>query len=260
MKKKFILLMILVLMLSCCSFSVSAANGPTVEKVTRISESAILLEFSEDVVIEDKKPFFGIRLLDDTGSLLYINGAPAQFYSMDLSVVDGKSLLLTSEQGVFKQMLEYRGTYAFYKDFHLRFCIEEMVPEGVDAQGDGTVYNIKSRATGQRLVATYGGPNANDGCYLEIETNYNYYGAGDAATDNMDDPDAPVEQGTQANTDNTFITGELDESPVSVIHEGGTDNVTWIALGVAAVDAVGILAILVLILVKNKSKRHGDVK
>jgi len=45
-----------------------------------------------------------------------------------------------------------------------------------------------------------------------------------------------------------------------VIHEGGNENITWIALGVAAVDFVGIVAILVIILVKNKSKRRGDVK
>ena len=263
MKKKFILFAVLVLMLSFCSFSVSAKGGPTVEKVTRISESGILVEFSEDVVIDTKNPFFGIRLLDDTGSLLYVNGGPAQFYSLDVSVVDGKTLLLTSEQGVFKQMLEYRGTYAFYKDFHLRFCIEEMIPEGVEARGDGTVYNIKSRATGERLVATYGGPNAYDGCYCEIETDYDYLGAGGSSSDNMDDPNAEpsTDKDTQANTDDhTFITDELGEGSVSVIHEGGNENITWIALGVAAVDFVGIVAILVIILVKNKSKRRGDVK
>lgn len=263
MKKKFMLLLVLVLMLTLGSFSASAESGLTVEKVTRISDGGILVEFSEDVVIEDKNPFIGLRLLQDNGEMLYLNGAPAQFYSIDVSVIDGKTLFLTSEQGVFRQMLDYTGTYAFYKDFHLRLCIEEMVPDGVNAKGDGTVYNIKSRATGERLTATYGGPNANDGSYYVIEKDYNYFGSGTSSTDNMDDPDAQPSADEQAPTDtnpNVFIkddTQTSSDTTVSVIHEGGNDDITWIALGIAAVDLVGILVIFVILLARNKKSKQG---
>lgn len=260
MKKKFALLVLLVLMLSLCSFSVSAKGGPTVEKVTRISDKGILVEFSEDVVMEEKKPFFGLRLLDENGSLLYINGSPAQFYAFDVSVIDGKTLFVTSEQGVCSQMLDYRGVYAFYKDFKLVFCIEELIPEGVSALDDGTIYNIKSRETGERLVALYGGGNALEGGYFEIETDYNYYGKDDAETDNMDEN--PADEDVQTNVDNnTFVQGDsLSDQAVSVIHKGENEQITWIALGVAAVDFVGIIAVLVIVLVKNKTKRRGEGK
>lgn len=264
MKKKFIFFVVLVLMLTCGSFSVSAAGGPTVEKVTRISDGGIMVEFSEDVVIDSKNPFIGLRLLTDSGDLFYINGAPAQFYSIDVSVIDGKTLFLTSEQGVFKQMLDFTGTYAFYKDYHLRLCIEEMVPDdATNAKGDGTIYNIKSRATGERLVATYGGPNANDGGYYVIEKDYNYFGTGTSSSDNMDDPDANTSVNDESQTEtnpNVFIKDDTEASSdnmVSVIHDGGNDNITWIALGIAAVDLVGILVILVILLSKKKSKQHG---
>lgn len=263
MKKKFILFMVLVLMLSFCSFSVSAASGPTVEKVTRISEGGIMVEFSEDVVIDGKNPFFGVRVLDANGALLYVDGAPKQFYKFDVSVVDGRTILLTTEDGYGRKMMSKTGEFAFYRDCTVMFCIEELFPEGVNARGDGTVYNIKSRSTGLRLASHYGGANALDGCYYEIVEDYTYLGSGKSEIDNMDDPNAETstDEDAQANTDNnTFITDELGDSSVSVIHDGGNENITWIALGVGAVDFVGILAILVIILIKNKSKRQGVEK
>ena len=264
MKKTVIFFTVLVLILTLGTFSVSAQSGPVVEKVTRIAEGAIMVEFSEDVVIDGKNPFFGIRLLEKNGSLLYINGSPAQFYAFDVSVIDGKTILLSSEQGVIRQMLDYRGTYAFYKDFELRLCIEELFPEGVNARGDGTVYNIKSRATGERLASHYGGANAYDGCYYEIETDYTYLGSDKSEIDNMDDPDAvnPDEEKAEAEN-NTFIKdeeGAVGEDAVTVIHNSGNEKITWIALGIGAVDLVGILAILVILLVKNKSKKRGETK
>ncbi len=262
MKKKFILFVVLVLMLSCCSFSVSAASGPTVEKVTRISEGALMIEFSEDIIIEGRNPFVGVRVLDANGSLLYVDGAPKQFYNFDFSVVDGRTILLTTEDGYGRKMMSKTGEFAFYRDCTVMFCIEELFPEGVNARGDGTVYNIKSRETGLRLASHYGGSNALDGCYFAIEEDYTYIGTDNSDIDNMDDPNAekPADD-TQANTDNnTFITDELSGDKVSVIHQGGNEKITWIALGVGAVDFVGILAVLAVILLKNKSKRRGEEK
>lgn len=254
MKKIFILIAVLVLMLSCCSFSVSAASAPTVEKVTRISEGAIMVEFSEDVVIDGRNPFIGVRVLDANGSLLYVDGAPKQFYNFDFSVIDGRTILLTTEDGYGRKMMSKTGEFAFYRDCTVMFCIEELFPEGVNARGDGTVYNIKSRETGLRLASHYGGANALDGCYFAIETDYNYIGTNNTDVDNMDDPNVEKPADEQVTVDNnTFIDGDIES--ISVIHEGGDDNIKWIALGVAAVDAVGILAVLVILLVKNKSKK-----
>ncbi len=259
MKKKLIFFVVLVLMLTFGSFSVSAAGGPTVSKVTRISESGILIEFSEDVVIDEgKNPFFGIRMLDDEGNMLFVNGGAAQFYNFDVNIIDGKTILLSAEEGILKNMLDQTGTYAFYRDFHVRLCIEEMFEDNDSAKGDGTVYNIKSRATGQRLVAHYGGPNAFDGCYCVIEKNYNYYGVGGSDHEDMDDPNVekPADDEVSANTDNnTFIPGDATDGTVSVIHEGGNEDIMWIALGVAAIDFVGILAIIIVLLAKKKKSK-----
>ena len=78
----------------------------------------------------------------------------------------------------------------------------------------------------------------------------------------MDDPNAekPSED-TQVNAENnTFVTDDLNESEVSVIHKESNENITWIALGIGVVDLVGIFAIVILLLVRNRAKRQGDVK
>ena len=262
MKKKFVFFVLLVLMLSMCSFSVSAQGGPTVERVVRISETGLMVEFSEDVIIDGRNPFCGVRLLDNKGNLVYVDGAPKQFYNFDFSVIDGRTILLTTTDGYGKKMMSGTGEFAFYTDCQIMFCIEELFPEGVNARGDGTVYNIKSRETGLRMESQYGGENAYDGCYYPIEEDYNYIGTDKSDFDNMDDPDAETPTGdTQVNVENnTFVTDDLNESSVSVVYRGGNENITWIALGVGVVNLLGILAIVIILLVKNKAKRQGDAK
>lgn len=262
MKKKFVFFVLLVLMLSMCAFSVSAQSGPVVEKVVRISDTGLMVEFSEDVIIDGRNPFCGVRLLDKNGNLVYVDGSPKQFYNFDFSVIDGRTILLTTTDGYGKKMMSGTGEFAFYTDCSIMFCIEELFPEGVNARGDGTVYNIKSRETGLRMESQYGGENAYDGCYYPIEKDYNYIGTDRSDFDNMDDPNAekPSED-TQVNAENnTFVTDDLNESEVSVIHKESNENITWIALGIGVVDLVGIFAIVILLLVRNRAKRQGDVK
>lgn len=90
MKKKFVFFVLLVLMLSMCAFSVSAQSGPVVEKVVRISDTGLMVEFSEDVIIDGRNPFLpGVRLLVRNSNLVYVDGSPKQFYNFDFSVIDG---------------------------------------------------------------------------------------------------------------------------------------------------------------------------
>ena len=89
MKKKFEFFVLVVLMLSMCAFSVSAQSGPVVENVVRISDTGLMVEFSEDVIIDGRNPFFGVRLLDKNGNLVYVDGSPKHFYNFDFSVIDG---------------------------------------------------------------------------------------------------------------------------------------------------------------------------
>ncbi len=263
MKKIVVLLLAFVLMLSCCSFSVSAAGGPTVEKVTRIGEKSLMVEFSEDVVIDGCNPFMGVRYVDDNDKLQFVNGQPLQFYNFNVSVIDGRTILLDSAEGIAKQILDFTGQFAFYKDFHLKFCIEEMEPEGVDVEGDGTIYNIKSRATGLRMAAQYGSANALEGAYFEIEKDYMYVGVDKSDVDNMDDPNATPSTDEEAKPDadnNTFVKDDpagLASDKVSVIYKEVDTTAMWAALAVSAVSMVGVIAIVVILLVK-KAKKPGD--
>ena len=253
MKKILVCIMALALMLGCCSFSVSAAGGPTVEKVTRISDKAIMIEFSEDIILDETRPFFGLRYVNDENQLQFVNGAPLQYYNFEVSVIDGRTLLMDSTEGIASQMLDFKGQYAFYKDFHLKLCIEEMAPDGVDVYESGGVYNIRSRATGKELEAHYSGPRALEGCYFDIEVDFNYIGTKNTETNNMDDPNVekPVEDVEVDN--NTFIKDDADSASdkVVVIREDVNVTVLYAALGCAAAAVVGMIAIVVILLVKK---------
>ncbi len=253
MKKIVTLLAMLVLMLSFCTFSVSAASGPVVEKVTRISEKGIMIEFSEDIIIDGRNPFFGLRFVNDKNELQYVNGQPLQYYNFSASVIDGRTILLTSEEGVASQMLDLKGQYAFYREYHLKLCIEELAPEGVDVQAEDTVYNIKSRATGIRMASEYGAGGL-AGCYYDIVKDYNYFGAGVSTEDNMDDPNTVKPEEPKPEAENhTFVQGDV--GTISVIHEGNNDNMIWAAMGIAAAAfVVGVIAVVVVLLTKKKAK------
>ncbi len=257
MKKKIIIILALVLMLTLGSFAVSAEGGPTVERVLRVGEREIVVEFSEPVEIDGRNPFFGIRLVDGANNLQFINGAPAQFYNWQSSFLDDKTLYLKTEEGVASQMMNLEGAYAQYADYEVKFCIEELFPEGVTAYDDGTIYNIKSKESGERLGAGYGGPGAYNGTYFIIEEDYSYLGGSATAnTDNTATEEAPAEDKTEADsaTFTESATGPSSDKVVSVIHEEGNSTIQWIALGLAAVDFVGIVVILVILLAKKKVK------
>lgn len=254
MKKIFACIVALALMLACCSFSVSAAGGPTVEKVTRISDKAILIEFSEDIILDEKRPFVGLRYVNDEDKLQFVNGQPLQYYNFEVSVIDGRTLLVDSTEGIASQMLDFKGQYAFYKDFRLKLCIEEMAPDGVDVYESGGVYNIRSRATGKELEAHYTGNKTLEGCYFDIAVDFNYIGNKNTDTDNMDDPNAekPVEEEVKVDN-NTFIKDDAESASdkVVVIREDINATVLYAALGCAVAAVVGVIAIVVILFVKK---------
>ena len=257
MKKKFVLIIALILMFTLGSFAVSAEGGPTVERVLRVGEREIVVEFSEPVEIDGRNPFFGIRLVDGANNLQFINGAPAQFYNWQSSFLDEKTLYLKTEEGVASQMMNFDGAYAQYAEYECKFCIEELFPEGVTAYDDGTIYNIKSKESGERLIASYGGPGAYNGTYVVMEEDYSYLGSSASATETKEPEteDAPAEEVvTEDATFTESTTGPSSDKVVSVIHEEGDSTIQWVALGLAAVDFVGIVIILVVLLLKKKAK------
>ena len=254
--KKFVILMVIVLTFVFGAFAVSAEGGPEVVRVIRVAERQLVIEFSEPVEIDGRNPFFGIRMVDAGNNMQFINGAPAQFYNWQMEFLDDKTMLLKTEEGVASQMIDFEGAYAQYNDYEIKFCIEELFPEGVTAYDDGTVYNIIGKDSGLRLVAAYGGPGAYNGSYYTIEEDYNYFGSANTATENTEEPsedeEAPAEQDDSAFTATTEA--PVSDKVVSVIHEEGNSTIQWVALGLAAVDFVGIIVILFVLFAKKKAK------
>ncbi len=252
MKRFWVFLMAITLLVGLCVFPASAADNPTVTNVIRISEKEFVIEFSEPIEFRDGYPLFALRIVNSNDSLQWLDETPMQVYNKEKSVefLDDKHdrVLWRCTNSDINYMLEFGGPYSAFenKDVFVKFCIEEMPPNATDTE-DGTVHNIVSVATGLALKDTKTANGKHyDGVYFEIETDYTY------ELPKEEEPESESKSTDSASDSNSNPFGQPGNSSESE-GEGNEGGNLWLWIAIAA--GVVVIAAVVIVVVSRKKKK-----
>ena len=241
----------------------------TLDRVIQVSDTEIVLEFSEPVALNkfltNRGPYAAIRWVNTSNGVGYtlneygVNGDAMQ-WTGDLSYIgDDHSKLLwkinTSRLGcsTIEQARQINTADALRSieknKLRLRFVLEEVPYDEKALAADGKVINVTNKDGDKYLFPTQ--PNGWESCILDIEKNYNYP---------LDRSSIRGVNSSSQNWDFDVIwhgeglaVEETETESVEVIRELQNDPKT-VALIFGADLLIAIVAIIVVVLIKKKRK------
>ena len=187
MKKILIVLLIMTLLAGVC---VQAADRKlTLDRAVAISDTQIILEFSEPIAINKYEsnygPWIAIRYVRSDGGVYRIMDDKSPHYGTYLqwngavNYVDSKHdrLVFTLQGSVFDVdtltgIFSYQGKLEEFKDCNIVICVEEVPFDTAGHYSDNAISNITTRDGEVHLTPTrHVGYEA---CNIPIEVNYGY--------------------------------------------------------------------------------------
>ena len=187
MKKILIVLLIMTLLAGVC---VQAADRKlTLDRAVAISDTQIILEFSEPIAINkfdsNYGPYISVRLVNSSGGVVRIMDDKSPYYGTYLQwtgntqYVDRKHdrVLFTMFGSVFgvdtlSGIMNYDGMLSEFSEYKVAIVVEEVPYDTAGHYGDNQVCNITTRDGEICLTPTR--HTGYESCVLPIEVNYGY--------------------------------------------------------------------------------------
>ncbi len=184
MKKTFRAIAIMLVCLLIMPICVSANSGITLDRAIAISETQIVLEFSEPVAFnytyQNAGPYTAIRLVNGSDALIWNESIPMQATG-SMSYLDSKHdrVLWTISEKMggtsdITEIVNFGAELGAYYDGYnaIKFCIEEMPYYDGECWNDSLICNVSSADGNRYLEASL--PNSYDGVYVPIEVDFEY--------------------------------------------------------------------------------------
>lgn len=257
MKKTSRAILTVLLCLSIClplAVKSNAAEKVTLDRAVAISDTQIILEFSEPVAFNyndsNTGPFTAIRLVDGTDTLLWKGDTPMQATGF-MTFVDSKHdrVLWTITEmlggnATVTDILGFKGDLSGYKSGNsIKFCIEEIPYDNAVGIGDGLLDNVTNADGTVNLTASR--PIGRDGVYVPIETDFDYE-VDITATESISS-----EQKSEDNFKISVTT--YDPAAAEAAEKAGQPNMILI-IGLLAGSVILVAAIFVCIVFRTRKK------
>lgn len=231
-----------------------AADAVTVKNMILVSDNEIVVEFSEPVKIE--APFMALRLVDGNDILqkdAEENWLQFEGYWDFIDETHDKIIWTMYEDNAFElptiaSVLAYEGALADYKDFTVKFTIEELA-EGQVA--NGSIDNVTNMDGTVKLSSDPIVRDWNDVVQFELERDYEYL---NAAPEPSSQEESSANSAVSQSGGTMSVDGMESSQPEAVTSQPADAAPSYLITALVVMSVVTILEGIVIIILLLKRK------